>query len=139
MTFMSFGEMTAEQALLRTTAMRRKDRDDHDVGVERPHRLHAHELETQRAIRESLDGSQCGVRGDSQVAKCAGDSFGLPRDSLAFEPLELDFGPARAGRCAMEHEVREAKPFALELRLADDRTGVLARGGRRKHAGQRRG
>src|SRR5215203_758568 len=129
------GEVAAEESLLGATAMRGHDRHDHDVRIEGTHRLHANELETKRAIRELLDGSQCGVCSDTKIAKRARNAFRLSRDALALEPLELDLGTTRSRWRAMKDEVREAEPFTLELCLADDRTGVLARRRRRKHAG----
>jgi hypothetical protein len=121
------GEMTAEQALLRSTTMRREHRHDHDVRVERAHRLHANELESQRPAGELLDCSERGISRDPQITEGARHAFGFAGHALALHPLELDFRPARTGRRAMENKVREAESFALQLRLADHRPGVLAR------------
>src|SRR5688572_28048204 len=101
--------MTAEESLLRSAAVGCHHGDDHDVRVECAHGLHTHELETQRAIRELLDGSQCCICSDTQVTERAGDAFRLPGDALALKPLELDFGTARSGWRAVKDEVGEPK------------------------------
>lgn len=122
------GEMTAEQALLRSTTMRCEHRHDDNVRVERAHRLHANELESQRPTGELLDCSERGISRDTQIPERARHAVGFAGHALALHPLQLDFRPARAGRRAMENEVREAESFALQLRLTDHRPArVLAR------------
>ena len=129
-------QVTPEKPLLRPPTVRRQNLHDHDVRVERAHRLHPHQLEPQRPVRELLDRTKRGVSSNAKVTERARDSIRLPDHAFAFEPFELDFGATRARRRTMKNEIREPESFALQLRLRNDRTtGLLARRRRRKHVG----
>jgi len=104
------GEIRADHTTAARLALHREG-DDHNGGIERPHRFDTQQLEGQSALHRLAQRNHAGMRRAAQFTGLRGQSFALTRELLRLPPGQAHPRPAPPIGEPVERELRKAKPL----------------------------